>query len=70
MGLVELILTVCSLSQPAACEERQLAFVDQGSLMQCMLQAPPTIAQWSDSHPGRQVVKWRCSYPNLAEKSI
>nr|WP_026607380.1 hypothetical protein [Methylocapsa acidiphila] len=70
MSLVELILTVCSLANPSSCEERQLAFLDQGSLMQCMLQAPPTIAQWSDNHPDRKVVKWRCSYPDQARKSI
>lgn len=63
MGIIELILTVCSLTLPAACEERSLAFVDQGSLMQCMLQAPPTIAQWANQHPMRQVMKWRCAYP-------
>ena len=43
MGLVELILTVCTLTQPAACEERRLSLVDEGSLMQCMTQAPPEI---------------------------
>ncbi len=47
MSLVELILTVCTLTQPAACEERHLSF----------------IAEWANSHPGRKVVKWRCSYP-------
>jgi hypothetical protein len=70
MGLIELILTVCSMAQPAACEERNLAFIDQGSLMQCMLQAPPTIAQWADAHPNRQVVKWRCSYPEREGRSL
>ncbi|HUB64684.1 MAG TPA: hypothetical protein VL996_09610 [Methylocella sp.] len=63
MGLVELILTVCTLTVPAACEERRLSLADEGSLMQCMTQAPPVIAEWAGSHPGRQVVKWRCSYP-------
>jgi hypothetical protein len=62
MGLVELILTVCSLMQPASCEEQHLSFVDEGSLMQCMTQAPPAIAEWANSHPGRKVVKWRCGY--------
>ena len=63
MGLVELILTVCTLAQPESCEERHLTFVDQGSLMQCMTQAPPAIAQWAYEHPSRKVVKWRCGYP-------
>jgi hypothetical protein len=64
ISLVELVLTVCTLAQPAQCEDRHFQFVDQGSLMHCMVQAPPYIAHWSDEHPGRQVVKWRCAYPN------
>jgi hypothetical protein len=63
MGFVELILTVCTLTEPASCEERHLSFVDEGSLVRCMSQAPPAIAEWANSHPGRKVVKWRCSYP-------
>ena len=43
MGFVELILTVCTLTQPASCEERHLSFVDEGSLVQCMSQAPPAM---------------------------
>jgi len=31
MGFVELILTVCTLTQPVSCEERHLSFVDEGS---------------------------------------
>lgn len=64
MGFVELVLTVCAAIQPAACEERKLTFLDSGSLMQCMVQAPPKIAEWSGSHPNRRVVKWRCRYPS------
>lgn len=63
MALVELILTVCALAQPADCEEQHLAFVDSGSLRQCLYQAPPKIAEWSASHPSRRVVRWRCGYP-------
>ncbi|MGO9672701.1 MAG: hypothetical protein ACLPSF_00755 [Methylocella sp.] len=64
MGLMELILTVCALAQPASCEEATLAFVDQGeSLMQCAMSAPPTIAEWVNHHPTRFVARWRCGYP-------
>ncbi len=63
MAFVELILTVCALAQPAECEERRLAFVDGGSLRQCLDRAPPKIAEWSLGHPGRRVVRWRCAYP-------
>ncbi len=63
MALVHLILTVCSLAQPADCEEQRIAFVESGSLRQCMASAPPRIAEWSAGHPNRRVVKWRCGYP-------
>jgi hypothetical protein len=62
--MIELILTVCALSAPAQCNEKRLQFVDQGgSLMQCMMRAPPTIAEWSDKHPGNRIARWRCAYP-------
>jgi hypothetical protein len=70
MALVELILTVCALAQPADCEEQRLAFVDGGSLRQCMASAPPKIAEWSLEHPGRRVVRWRCGYPEVEGTKI
>jgi hypothetical protein len=51
MGLVELVLTVCAIAQPAACEEQHLEFASSGSLAQCTMAAPPYIAQWIGEHP-------------------
>ena len=51
--MIELILSVCALNAPSLCEEQRLPFVAQESLMQCMMQAPPYIAEWSDEHPTR-----------------
>jgi hypothetical protein len=31
--------------------------------MQCMMQAPPYIAAWSENHPAARVASWRCAYP-------
>ncbi|HTV32893.1 MAG TPA: hypothetical protein VME69_07285 [Methylocella sp.] len=70
MGLVELILTVCSLAQPASCEEQRLSLMDEGTLMQCMTNAPPVIAEWAGSHPGRLVTRWRCCYPGHEDQAI
>lgn len=70
MGFIELIFTVCMLTEPASCEEQHLSFFDEGSLAQCMAQAPPAIAEWANSHPGRRVVKWRCSYPGTEGSSL
>jgi hypothetical protein len=61
--MIELILTVCALSAPGRCEEQKLQFVSQGSLMQCMMQAPPYVAEWSGEHPASRVMRWRCAFP-------
>jgi hypothetical protein len=61
--MIEIVLTVCALSTPSQCEERRLPFVSQGSLMQCVMQAPSYLATWVEEHPGKRVVRWRCAYP-------
>jgi hypothetical protein len=67
--MIVLVLTVCALNAPARCDEKRLEFIDDaGSLMQCMLRAPPTIAQWVEDHPGRRVTRWRCAYPGSDER--
>ncbi len=63
MGMIEIVLTVCALSQPEHCEEQHLQFNWQGSLNQCVMGAPPYIAQWADEHPKWNIVSWRCEYP-------
>ncbi len=64
MNFVELILTVCTLAQPAACEERKLMLESgSGSTRNCIMQAMPYIAQWSGEHPNLAVTKWRCVSP-------
>jgi hypothetical protein len=68
--MIELILTVCALNAPSQCEERRFSFVAQESLMQCMMQAPPYIAAWTDQHPATRVMRWRCAYPGEADQRI
>ncbi|HLN08210.1 MAG TPA: hypothetical protein VK281_04515 [Xanthobacteraceae bacterium] len=62
MGLIEVILTVCAVSQPTQCEEQHLLFGGTGSLDQCAMNAQPYIAQWIGDHPKWMAVRWRCSY--------
>jgi hypothetical protein len=35
-----------------------------------MLEAPPAIAQWSEEHPARRVVRWRCAWPGSQDEDI
>jgi hypothetical protein len=68
--VIELILTICAFNAPSQCEEQRLQFVSQGSLMQCIMQAPPYIAAWSGQHPETRVIRWRCAYPGEAGEKI
>jgi hypothetical protein len=68
--MIELILTVCALSAPDQCLEQRLQFVSQGSLMQCMMQAPPYVAAWSEEHPASRVTRWRCAFPGAGGQKI
>ena len=70
LAMIELILTVCALNAPTQCDEQRLQFASQESLMQCMMQAPPYIAQWSNEHPAARVVRWRCGYPGQNGEKI
>jgi len=67
MGLVELIITVCAVAQPAHCEEAHLQLAGTGSAVQCAMAAPPYIARWIDDHPKWRAVRWRCDVSGKKE---
>jgi len=69
MGLIELILMVCSVSNPTQCEEKHLQFASTASLNQCVMSAPPYIAQWIGDHPKWKAVRWRCSYSDSRNRA-
>lgn len=58
--MIELVFVVCLRTMPHLCEERSLAYVEDVSLMSCMMQAQPQLAQWSQTHPNFQVTRWSC----------
>ena len=63
MGMIELILTVCALSQPNLCEDQHLQFQFNGSPNRCAMGAAPHIAKWAEEHPKWTVTRWHCEYP-------
>jgi hypothetical protein len=69
-GLIEIILTVCAIANPANCEEKSLQFAWDGSLQQCMMAAQPYIAQWIGQHPAWRATKWSCDYPDSKRRKI
>jgi hypothetical protein len=68
MNLVDLVLTVCLLSDPARCRDEHLLFESRGSLFQCMILAPTYIAKWSGEHPAVKIVRWTCAFPDSGRK--
>ena len=64
MDLVDLILTVCLISDPSRCHTEHLHFEGRGDLLQCTFLAPPQIAKWTEAHPKFRVARWRCAYPD------
>ncbi len=67
--MLDLIVLVCSLANPAVCQEQHILFDAQGGTPRsCALHAPPYIAQWVGEHPGVRVARWRCEWPNSERK--
>jgi hypothetical protein len=58
--LIELVFVACLRTTPELCEERSIAYLPDMSLMTCMMQAQPELAQWSEAHPEHRVARWSC----------
>jgi hypothetical protein len=69
MNPIDLIVTVCAVLSPTTCEETHLVFSSSVSLQQCVMAAPPYIAQWVGEHPKWNAVRWRCEYPHTNDKA-
>jgi hypothetical protein len=68
--MIEIILTVCAVANPANCEDKYLQFAWEGSLKQCVMGAQPYIAQWIGNHPEWAASKWTCEYPGREKRKI
>jgi hypothetical protein len=68
--MIELVMTVCIVAQPAACRDQRLLLDAESTPFQCMMNAQPTIAQWGAEHPSWFVQRWKCQYPRKGDKDI
>ncbi len=68
--MIELVLTVCAVTQPATCRDQKFLLNADVTPMQCSMTAPPYIAQWGVEHPQWLVRRWKCQYPRKDEKNI
>lgn len=69
MDMVDLVVVLCSVLNPGACQERHILFESHGSLQACMMEAPPYLAQWIGEHPKLRVARWRCVWPDLEKQN-
>ncbi len=59
--MLELVVSVCLLSDPNKCKDVSLVYMAEGMTpMQCLMQSPAEIAKWSESHPNYFAKRWSC----------
>jgi hypothetical protein len=63
MGFVELVITVCAISQSNICQNQHMQLGGTDSLERCAMAAPPYIARWIGEHPKWKAVRWHCEVP-------
>jgi hypothetical protein len=63
IGMVVLVFTVCLLSAPAQCEQREM-FIEPVTLLQCIHGAPPELATWLSTHPNWRITRFWCRGEN------
>lgn len=68
--MIELVLTVCIITQPSTCRDQRMLIEANATPQQCMMNAQPTIAQWGSEHPEWFVQRWKCQLPRKGDKDI
>lgn len=59
--MLELVVSVCLLDDPARCKDVSLAYADETlTPMQCMMGAQSEIAKWAEGHPKWVAKRWSC----------
>jgi hypothetical protein len=58
--MLELVITVCLLSNPNFCRDQKILMDQPISPFQCIMQAQGSIAEWGSSHPKWFVQRWTC----------
>jgi hypothetical protein len=69
MNMIDLIIVVCSLAHPDACQEKHLLFEAHGPLYACMWEAQPYLAQWIGEHPDLRIASFRCDWPEHEDRA-
>ena len=67
--MIELLVSVCLISDPSRCKDVSLVFAEEGlSQMKCVMGAQPEIAKWMEGNPKWALKRWTCQRPGLYAK--
>jgi hypothetical protein len=68
--MIELVMSVCMISEPTRCKDVRLNFAEQSvTPHECMFNGQIEIAKWSETHPDWQVAKWGCARAGIYAKA-
>jgi hypothetical protein len=70
MHILELVMTVCTVANLNLCEDKRIRLEANASVMQCMLSAQPTMAQWAADNPDWKVMRWSCEYSDRRRTKV
>ena len=62
--VIAILLTVCLIGDPGTCRDYKITLTPGVTLTQCLMNAPPHIARWSEEHPGWHIERWQCGNAN------
>jgi hypothetical protein len=62
--MLAIILSTCLVNEPAVCRDQRILLASAISALQCVMNAPPYVAKWSEEHPRWRVVRWECRPAN------
>jgi hypothetical protein len=58
--VIAILFTVCLVADPGTCRDHKITLLPGVTVIQCLMRAPPQIAQWCEEHPGWHVERWQC----------
>jgi hypothetical protein len=70
MSLVQLLVSICLVSDPQTFREQHFSFAEDGSLAQCTIRAQPYLAEWASWNTQWSVVRWKRGYGDRRERDV
>lgn len=59
--MLEILVVACLINSPEKCKDVSLSFSgDSVTPMQCLMQAQPEIAKWTEGHPNWKITRYTC----------